>query len=724
MYKFLRYFFIICFLLIFFYPFFSIFVSYNPEESTGFNDYARITDVDYKAVLVDEDGEGGKVIITEQLTYDVHAASSNNLFWELWRDLPEDYVDGLKIDYQVNYVKQLNADGTETIYTESPKLYWDDSDYTSSIYGPGKWYHSEGPYNEDLRRYECIFFYVDGLYREKVTFEIQYEMNNAALRYSDVSELYLSMYSESTIKYLESFEGQILIPNKDMPHQGNYSAHTYGTNNHTFNYSESDTLNPGYHTFSFSLDEDDLQFKNYNQYLEFSLLAYNEDKHIFTDYAPSNYYSNEPYLEEALVAIKEYDELPIQAKKNKTIVLTISIITSIFILIFLRQRDKKIKKQHNLYEKTTKIKYFRDIPTDLDPYFAAKLVFSKDNHKVDMGDVYSALLLNLVRKGYIKLERIDNTKEWKQNNILLKILYHPSFTNPLEETTNSEPSIIETNIQNISTDISNSVKQINETEVDNNNTKKLEMLSANEETYFNLIVKYAVNDSISMEEFNQKVAKDYDNTDAFVTSIENSIVNIGISNGYFQKVNYAGLKKSTNKLANKYIILAIIIIIFGNLFISRTRLDLAYGALFILGLVLLIGAFFLKKVANKYVLLTEFGEEEYEKWRALYNFLNDMTLMKEKTVIELPLWEKYLVYATAFGIADKVIKALELYQPDVTNSPILSNNYYYSKSLRLSTHSFKRATNRASSISRTSRYSGGTYYGGGGRGGGGGGGGH
>src|SRR5699024_8482484 len=112
MYKFLRYFFIICFLLIFFYPFFSFFVFYNLEESTGFNDYARITDVDYKAVLVDEDGEGGKVIITEQLTYDVHAASSNNLFWELWRDLPEDYVDGLKIDYQVNYVKQLNADGT------------------------------------------------------------------------------------------------------------------------------------------------------------------------------------------------------------------------------------------------------------------------------------------------------------------------------------------------------------------------------------------------------------------------------------------------------------------------------------------------------------------------------------------------------------------------------------------------------------------------------------
>ena len=104
----------------------------NNEESTGFNDYARITDVDYQAILVDEPNESGKLLITERLTYDIHAASKNNLFWELWRDLPEDYVDGLKVDYKVNYVKQINKDGTEVEYTESPKLYWDDSDYTDT----------------------------------------------------------------------------------------------------------------------------------------------------------------------------------------------------------------------------------------------------------------------------------------------------------------------------------------------------------------------------------------------------------------------------------------------------------------------------------------------------------------------------------------------------------------------------------------------------------------
>lgn len=752
--------FIIIWLFIFLQPFISEFISYDPEESTGPNDYARITDVDYKAVLVDNPGEGGKVVITEKLTYDVHAASANNLFWELWRDLPEDYVDGLKVDYQVNYVKQLNSDGTETIYRKSPKLYWYDSDYTSPTYGPGKWYHSVGPYNEDLARYECVFFYVDGLYREEVTFEIQYEMNNAALRYSDVSELYLSMYSEETIEYLESFEGQILIPQKDMPSKGNYLAHTYGTNSHTFDYTESDTINPGYHTFSFSLDEEDLQFNNYNQYIEFSLLSFNDDKHIFTNYAPSNYYSNDVYLEEALDAIEEYDELPIKAKNNKITLFVISIIISIMIIKFVTNRDKNIKKKHNFYEPSTSMQYFRDIPSDLDPHFAATLVFSKHKHKIDIGDSYSALMLNLVRKGYIELQKIDNTKDWTFNNILLNVLYTPSLTNTLNQNNtspiNSSSNSYSQNIVKYYTAhrLNNNLITPNNTETPapnapieniqqqlisaptisqqpqiieryNKNGKKLEELSPNEEAYFNLIVKHSYGVSISMKDFQQKVSTDYDNTDTFVTTVEKSIVNIGISQGYFQKSNYNSLKNSTNSLANTYIIFGILIMTIGNIIISSTRLDFAYGALFILGSVLIISSLYLKKIANKYVLLTQFGEDEHAKWLALYNFLNSETLMKDRTVIELPLWEKYLVYATAFGISDKVIKALEINCPNIADSPMLSNNYYRSNSFRSSSRSFRSATRNASSISRGSRYSGGgSYYGGGGRGGGGGGGGH
>ena len=96
MIKFLKKFFIVFILFFYVFPFLISLEETDSEESTGFNDYVKITDVDYKAVVLDEPREGGKVLITERLTYDIHAASRYNLFWELWRDLPEDNVDGLK----------------------------------------------------------------------------------------------------------------------------------------------------------------------------------------------------------------------------------------------------------------------------------------------------------------------------------------------------------------------------------------------------------------------------------------------------------------------------------------------------------------------------------------------------------------------------------------------------------------------------------------------------
>ena len=679
-------FFLILLILIYVFPIILDYVATSMEESTGPNDYARITDVDYKAVVLDEKNYGGDILVTERLTYDIHAASINNPFWELWRDLPEDYVDGLKVDYEVISVKQINSDGTEIVYEESPKLYWDDSDYTSSKYGPFKWYHSKGPYNESLADYEAVFFYINGLYREKVTFELQYIMHNASLKYSDVSELYISMYSEDTIKYLESFNGQILIPDKDMPKENNYLAHTYGTNSHTFEYIESDDINPGYHTFIFNLDSSDLKFKPYNKYLEFSLLSFNADKHIFTDYAPNNIYSNEVYLEEAKQAMEEYDNLPKEYLNKKIIFLTITSIISILILYSTINKDKKIKKKYNFYKPEIDIQYFRDIPSDLDPYFATTLAFCKKNKKIDMSDVYSAIMLNLVRKGYIELTKIVDYKNWTPDNININILYIPTLIN--------NGYVLKPQVTN----------QTIIQEKYNKNGKKLDDLSENEKNYFNLIVKNSVNNTVTMKEFQDRVAKNSISTPSFVESVEKSIVKIGVDYKYFQVSDYKYVKNKYSSTGTIYIIIALIILIIGNLIIYNTRFDFAFGSLFILGLILIISAIILKKNAKNYVLLTEFGSNEQIKWYALYNFLNSNTLMKEKTVIELPLWEKYLVYATAFGISEKVIKALEINCPEVANSPILSNRYYCSTNFRYTGRSFRSATNTARSISHSSRY--------------------
>ena len=655
-------------------------------------DYARITDVDYKAILVDEPSSNGKIVVTERLTFDIHAASKNNLFWELWRDLPESYVDGVKVDYKVNSVKQILDDGTEIIYGESPKLYWNDSDYTSTIYGPGKWYHSEGPYNESARRYECVFFYVDGLYRENVTFEIEYEMNNAALRYDDCSELYLSFYSEDSVKYLNSFKGQILIPQKDMPSSGNYEIHTYGTNSNDFPFEESDTLNPGFHTISINLDKSSLNFKPYNEYLELSLVSYGKDNHIFTDYASYNDYYNDPVLAEIWQEQSEYDNSYQHYKNMKIVVFCILLAGSVLVIVYTYTKDKKIRNKYVFYHPSMQMKYFREIPSNLDPIFASNLVFCKDRKKKNKhdSDGYSSLMLSLVRKGYIALERINPAGDWNSRNVKIIVKYKP--TPAFYDMAGQTPPV----------------------------TQTFESLTQNEASYFNLIVRHSAGTEISMSLFQARISGDYENTNSFVNGIKHSIVSIGTSQGYFQKADYDEPQRKVNSLAKMFLIIGILLVTLVNFISHFTHLDFAFGGYTILGIVFIISSLYLKHLAKKYVLLTQLGEDEYSKWKGLYDFLNSETLMNERTVIELPLWEEYLVYATAFGISEKVIAALKIRCPDYQMSPILSNPYYSSVHFHHYGHSFNSAIRTASHTSYSVGFGGHGGYGGGGRGGGGG----
>ncbi len=54
----------------------------------------------------------------------------------------------------------------------------------------------------------------------------------------------------------------------------------------------------------------------------------------------------------------------------------------------------------------------------------------------------------------------------------------------------------------------------------------------------------------------------------------------------------------------------------------------------------------------------------------------DFSLMKEKEVPELILWEKYLVYATVFGISEKVLKQLKVVYPQISDEEYMSSHGY------------------------------------------------
>ena len=122
--------------------------------------------------------------------------------------------------------------------------------------------------------------------------------------------------------------------------------------------------------------------------------------------------------------------------------------------------------------------------------------------------------------------------------------------------------------------------------------------------------------------------------------------------------------------------------------------------------------------------LTVVGEDERAKALALKRFYTDMTLMKERRAMELPLWEQHLVYATALGVSDKVVKELGIRLTEMNAPDPRFTSFCYLYTLHrvgglsgsMSSINDASATFVRGSVARGGGYSGGGYSGGGGGG--------
>jgi uncharacterized membrane protein YgcG len=501
-----------------------------------------------------------------------------------------------------------------------------------------------------------------------------------------------------------------------MPRAGNYSANTFGTNANSFPFTESATANPGYYTFSFELDESQLKFRNYNEYIEFNLVTYGDDKHIFTQYASQNAFYNVPRLSAIRAEQAEYDDLPAKWLRIKLIVLGSAVVVAFLIVFLTLHTYKKKKEKYTFYTPTMQMDYFREIPSDVDICFGASLAFCKHKSSFKVEDGYSAIMLSLVRKGYIVLDRINPARDWDAQNTNIIVKYKPLQTPEQEPEPDpykavEKPASLFDGMQEEEAPVQPDVPD-------------MPPLTQTERNYFNLIIRHTKGkgDEITLALFQKQVSEDYQFTNSFIASIKKSISYIGVSEGYYQKADIQEPKRKLPGPFKSFIIMGLIIMGLGNLISMQTRLDIAFGSFFLLGLAFIVGGAYLFICTRRLVLLTQFGEDEYAKWHGLYKFLNSETLMNEHTFVELPLWEKYLIAATAFGISAKVIKAISIRCPNVQESQLLSHPYFRTRHFRSTARSsFRSATSSASYSSRSGGHGG---YGGGGRGGGGGGGGH
>lgn len=309
-------------------------------------------------------------------------------------------------------------------------------------------------------------------------------------------------------------------------------------------------------------------------------------------------------------ANREREEYIKEQEKNQKIAKIIFMlyiaVTVILSIVFICILIKNIIKASKIKKKKMlKLDYFRDIPDkEASAGEAAFLYyFKKGKFNNNISKILSATMLQLSLKKYIAFYE-DNTKSKPQ--VRVNIL---------------------------------------------NNTKETENLTGDEQAVYELLKKVSKENTFTMKEFEKYAKKNCESFMNKITSIEKKVK--------AQQIENKNYSKEIEKEASKHIGVAIVYLSFGVFSM--------FFLLIIPGILILLNSIPHFVMYNKIHNLTDKGLEEKAKWMGLKKYMEDFSLLNEKEVPDLKLWEKYLVFATAFGIADKVLKQLKIKYPELQN---------------------------------------------------------
>ncbi|MBR5502876.1 MAG: DUF2207 domain-containing protein [Methanobrevibacter sp.] len=107
-------------------------------------------------------------------------------------------------------------------------------------------------------------------------------------------------------------------------------------------------------------------------------------------------------------------------------------------------------------------------------------------------------------------------------------------------------------------------------------------------------------------------------------------------------------------------------------------------------------------IAGKY---TDEGKLYEEKWMKFKKFLEDYSLIKEHPPESIAIWNKYLVYATALGVADEVYDAMKMEVYGGDSSRFTTNDlfmFYYLGGNNFISDSFSTASSTISAADNSS----------------------
>lgn len=495
-------------------------------------------------------------------------------------------------------------------------------------------------------------------------YEIKYTVIGAVHKYGDCAELYWQLLGENFQIPANKITGTIKLPSSvDNKKDIRVWGHTEDLNGE-INVTDNDTV--------------EFELTNYraNRYVEVRITT---PPYIFWNVYNENYEDIlDDIIEEEVKWTEEANARRAQKEKNSIIFVSIEIgIIAVLCLIVIRNMIKYIKRLHEIKNsfKITKLEYYRELPDDTANPSEAMFILSK---YVDTSKALSSTLLNLALKKYIELSQ-------QGKDIYITIL-------------NSDDQYLKRDEKEVLS-LLERVKSI----------EKLDKITMKQLEKF--VRKYPKSIKGVIKGFTIYPKEAAEEKGKFDSEIEKESLNIGVH------------------LALYFVAIMFIMFfgVFSGIFISESLIVKAplitglISAFMILVCSIIIDVVLVFMLLDKINGLTEKGLNEQEQWKAFKKYMVDFSLLKEKEVPALALWEKYLVFATAFGVADKVIKQLKVAYPELNNQDTIRNmvifNTFYDGS-SFNTNFINSINSSTASINST--YSSSTGGGGGFSGGGGG----
>ena len=243
-------------------------------------------------------------------------------------------------------------------------------------------------------------------------------------------------------------------------------------------------------------------------------------------------------------------------------------------------------------------------------------------------------------------------------------------------------------------------------------------LSTDEKMVFDLLDTFAYDNKLNVSQLSSKLNNEYNGKlfvekfDEWKDTVENDCIGKDKISQYFKNT---GTRLSAVFTVGGLAFAAVLFIM--SVFSKHPASKYSFYASIFLAIISIAISFIPEDIFGHW---TPEGRVYYLKWTNFKKFLKDNSLIKEHPPESIVIWNKYLVYGTALGVADEVYESMKLYKPEV-----YEDDYYYGDLYRFHSYSglimLNSAFNTGVSAANPSSDGGGFGDIGGGSGGGGGG---